>query len=83
MAIGVNELIGQRTEVFKGFKRAMRSLDTVQEKAERFINQVLQRKAKIPDAQDYQKLIQMLREIGVRHDQLVRIAESSSNIFTL
>ena len=83
MAIGVNQLIRERTEVFRAFKKSMRSLDTIQEKAERFIEMVLQRKAKIPDAEDYQRLVQMLKEIGSRHDGLVSLAEQYQNLFTL
>lgn len=83
MAIGVNQLIRQRTEVFKALKKSMRALDTIQERGERFIEAVLQRRAKIPDAADFQRIIQILKEVGTRHDQLVALAESSANIFTL
>lgn len=81
MPTNVNAIKKERMEVFRAFKRAMRRLDTFQEAAERKINLVLNRKTYAPTIDDYMQLLQLLKQTGGAHQELLKLAESAKEDF--
>lgn len=56
MALTINELRRERRLALRDLRKQLRSLDTSVEKSQRFLNSLLQRQTKIPEAADLDKV---------------------------
>lgn len=81
MATNINVLKRERLDVFKALKRSMRRLDTIQEAAERKINNVLRRRSYAPTAEDYEEVMTLLQQTGGAHQDIVNVLESGRGVF--
>lgn len=64
MALTINQLIRERRKTLNELKRKLKAVDTLQEAQERFLERVLSRKKKLPEAQD-------LKYLATKLDQMV------------
>lgn len=60
----INQLRTERLAYFRELKRALRTVDTEVEKAERKIESVLNRKRDVPETVDFEQITQTVEELG-------------------
>lgn len=66
----------ERKKVFRNLRSQMRTLDTAQEKAQRRIRQVVNRKRQIPEEKDLMEVSKMLNDVLANLNSLYKIIES-------
>lgn len=77
----INQLRTERLAYFRELKRAIRQVDTAQEKLERYAERVIERKKNIPDMGDFQTMNNDFEELGQAVSQLGRSLEGGMGLF--
>jgi len=79
----INQLRQERFAYFRELKRALRSVDTEVEKAERRIETVLNRKRNVPETADWEQVTQVIQTLGETLRALDNILAAGAAIFAM
>lgn len=77
----INQLRVERNAFFRELKRAHRSVDSVGEKLERQVDQILNRKRNVPETNDYLKAVENYRNWIEALEQFERVLDSGGQLF--
>jgi len=75
----LSELARARRSQLKSLMLASRKLDAAQEKLEREVKRLINRKKSVPEASDAQRLIQMARDVNAELNNMSQLLGALSN----
>lgn len=79
----LREEVRERKSGIRDVKKGLRSLDTIVEKTERYLNQILSRKRGAPEMSDLEKIIGLIRGIEAAVEALIKLLEALAVIFRI
>jgi hypothetical protein len=77
----INQLKRERVQIFRNVKRELRSLDTILEKLQRFVSGVLNRRTKIPEAEDLVDILETATQLYNSTAKAIQYIETIQSVF--